>query len=167
MIRCYIGVGGNLADPLATVLSAIEQLKKLPNSQFIQASPLYHSKPMGPADQPDYINAVVAIDTQLPPLDLLDKTQQIENDHGRVRKDNRWGPRTLDLDILLYGQQSINNERLQVPHYGMREREFVLYPLYDLQPELVFTDGCKLAQLLTTISLNGMTKHSILTSKET
>jgi 2-amino-4-hydroxy-6-hydroxymethyldihydropteridine diphosphokinase len=167
VIRCYIGVGGNLADPLATVISAIEHLKKLPDSQFIEASPLYQSKPMGPADQPDYINVVVSIDTQLPPLDLLDKTQQIENDHGRVRKDNRWGPRTLDLDILLYGQQFINNERLQVPHYGMREREFVLYPLYDLQPNLAFTDGCKLAQLLTTISLNGMTKHSILTSKET
>ncbi|MCJ8270909.1 MAG: 2-amino-4-hydroxy-6-hydroxymethyldihydropteridine diphosphokinase [Psychrosphaera sp.] len=143
------------------MLSGISQLKTLPDSQFIEASPLYHSKPMGPADQPDYINAVVAIDTQLSPLDLLDKTQKIENDHGRVRKDNRWGPRTLDLDILLYGQQSINEARLQVPHYGMREREFVLYPLYDLQPELVFADGCELAQLLTTISLNGMTKHSI------
>jgi 2-amino-4-hydroxy-6-hydroxymethyldihydropteridine diphosphokinase len=161
VITCYIGIGGNLGNPKATVLAAIEQLKVLPQSQFIAVSALYESKPMGPTDQPNYINAVAAIQTTLEPITLLDKTQQIEQDHARVRKDNRWGPRTLDLDILLYGSQSIHNPRLTVPHYGMREREFVLYPLHDLHPDLVFADGCQLTQLLTTIPFNGMIKHTM------
>ena len=158
MIRCYLGLGGNLANPIAAIQSAVIALKQLPNSRFVALSPLYQSQPMGPSDQPDYINAVVAIDTDLAPLTLLDHTQQIEQNHGRTRKADRWGPRTLDLDILLYGDQSINTERLTVPHYGMREREFVLYPLHDLHPTLIFSDGYALAEQLLTVPLNGMKK---------
>lgn len=161
MITCYIGIGGNLADPKATVLTAIDALKQLPQSQFIAVSSLYQSKPMGPAEQPDYINAVAMINTELAPLELLNLTQQIELNHGRIRQDQRWGPRTLDLDILLYGMQHIDHQRLTVPHYGLYEREFVLYPLHELQPELIFSDGCELAQLLTKVPYNGMIRHSI------
>lgn len=161
MNTCYIGIGGNLDDPKATVLSAISSLKQLPHSQFVAVSPLYESQPMGPANQPNYINAVASVNTDLKPLELLEQTQKIEQQHGRECKADRWGPRTLDLDILLFADLAINTERLTIPHYGMRQREFVLYPLYDLQPALTFTDGCTLAQLLATIPLNGMTKHPI------
>ena len=161
MKRCYIGIGGNLADPKATVLKAIACLKQLPQSRFAAVSSLYQSKPMGPAEQPDYINAVAAIDTDLEPLALLDLTQQIEQDHGRVRKDQRWGPRTLDLDILLFGDENITHPRLTVPHYGLREREFVLYPLFELQPELRLSNGESLQQLLEQVPYNGMIKHTM------
>jgi 2-amino-4-hydroxy-6-hydroxymethyldihydropteridine diphosphokinase len=91
---------------------------------------------MGPADQPDYVNAVMAVDTTLEPLALLDQLQGIEAAHGRVRLGERWGPRTLDLDILAFGDQEIRTTRLQVPHPGMAEREFVLYPLMEIAPDL-------------------------------
>ncbi|EGU34962.1 2-amino-4-hydroxy-6-hydroxymethyldihydropteridine pyrophosphokinase [Vibrio sp. N418] len=156
MITAYIAVGSNMADPVAQANSAIEALKQLPRSEFIQASMLYSSTPMGPQNQPDYINAVVAIQTELTPLELLDCTQAIELEQGRVRKDERWGPRTLDLDIILYGNEEIDSERLTVPHYGMREREFVLYPLAEIAPNLTLPDGTELAQLLHSVDRNGL-----------
>ncbi|WP_103270655.1 2-amino-4-hydroxy-6-hydroxymethyldihydropteridine diphosphokinase, partial [Vibrio vulnificus] len=120
------------------------------------ASQLYSSSPMGPQDQPDYINAVAAIETELTPLELLDCTQAIELEQGRVRKEERWGPRTLDLDIILYGDEVIDSERLTVPHYGMKEREFVLYPLAEIAPNLTLPDGTELSQLLTIVDKNGL-----------
>lgn len=151
MITIYIAIGSNLADPATQANNAIEALKGLPKSQFIQASALYSSAPMGPQDQPDYINAVVKLKTELSPIELLDLTQAIELKHGRVRKDERWGPRTLDLDILLYGNQTIQNERLTIPHYGMKERAFVLYPLAEIAPDLILPDGTELQHLLNTV----------------
>ncbi|KIT56593.1 2-amino-4-hydroxy-6-hydroxymethyldihydropteridine pyrophosphokinase, partial [Vibrio parahaemolyticus 901128] len=109
-----------------------------------------------PQNQPDYINAVVAIKTNLTPLELLDCTQAIEQEQGRVRKDERWGPRTLDLDIVLYGNEVINSERLIVPHYGMREREFVLYPLAEIAPSLQLPDGTEVSELLEQVDKNGL-----------
>lgn len=156
MITAYIAVGSNLADPVTQANAAIDALKLLPGSEFIQASQLYSSTPMGPQDQPDYINAVVAIKTELTPLELLDCTQAIELEQGRVRKDERWGPRTLDLDIILYGNEVIDSERLTVPHYGMRDREFVLYPLAEIAPNLTLPDGTELAQLLNQVDRNGL-----------
>jgi len=156
MNRVYIAVGSNLSDPVQQAKQAIDALKKLPDSQFIQASSLYSSKPMGPEDQPDYINAVVQIETKLSPTELLDQTQRIELEHGRVRKDERWGPRTLDLDILLYGEEIIETERLTVPHYGMKTREFVLYPLAEITPNLILPDGSKLQVLLQSVARNGL-----------
>ncbi|EHY9859202.1 2-amino-4-hydroxy-6-hydroxymethyldihydropteridine diphosphokinase [Vibrio parahaemolyticus] len=154
MITAYIAVGSNLADPVSQAQQAIEALKTLPNSEFVQASSLYSSTPMGPQNQPDYINAVVAIKTNLTPLELLDCTQAIEQEQGRVRKDERWGPRTLDLDIVLYGNEVINSERLIVPHYGMREREFVLYPLAEIAPSLQLPDGTEVSELLEQVDRN-------------
>ncbi|MDN2668138.1 2-amino-4-hydroxy-6-hydroxymethyldihydropteridine diphosphokinase [Vibrio sp. 14N.309.X.WAT.E.F5] len=156
MITAYIAVGSNLADPVNQANLAIETLKSLPRSTFIATSKLYSSTPMGPQNQPDYINAVVAIQTELTPIELLDCTQKIELEQGRVRKDERWGPRTLDLDIVLYGNEVIDSERLTVPHYGMKEREFVLYPLAEIAPSLQLPDGTELNELLKVVDQNGL-----------
>ncbi|WP_413516776.1 2-amino-4-hydroxy-6-hydroxymethyldihydropteridine diphosphokinase [Photobacterium phosphoreum] len=156
MIRAYIAIGSNLGDPVAQAQTAIEALHYLPHSQVVSVSSLYSSTPMGPQNQPDYINAVVAIDTALTPLELLNHTQAIELEQGRVRKDERWGPRTLDLDIILYGDLQHHCERLTVPHYGMQVREFVLYPLAEINPDLVLPDHTSLRTLLTQVNRNGL-----------
>ncbi|WP_333002536.1 2-amino-4-hydroxy-6-hydroxymethyldihydropteridine diphosphokinase [Vibrio coralliilyticus] len=156
MITVFIAVGSNLADPVTQANDAIEALKQLPKSQFKQSSNLYSSTPMGPQDQPNYINAVVEITTELTPLELLDCTQAIEQEQGRVRKDERWGPRTLDLDIVLYGNEVMDSERLTVPHYGMKEREFVLYPLAEIAPNLTLPCGTRLEDLLKVVEQNGL-----------
>lgn len=156
MNRVYIALGSNLAQPLQQVATALDALRDLPQSRLGQCSPWYRTKPLGPQNQPDFLNAVVALDTLLAPEQLLDHTQNIERHQGRVRKDQRWGPRTLDLDILLYGNKVINSERLTVPHYGLKEREFMLYPLADIAPELVFPDGTPLADCLKLIPKNGL-----------
>lgn len=156
MITVFIAVGSNLSDPVGQAKNAIDALKCLPKSEFIQSSSLYSSTPMGPQDQPDYINAVVEIQTELTPLDLLDCTQAIELEQGRVRKEERWGPRTLDLDIILYGNEVIDSERLIVPHYGMKEREFVLYPLAEIAPSLTLPCGSRLEDLLKVVDKNGL-----------
>ncbi|MDD1782305.1 2-amino-4-hydroxy-6-hydroxymethyldihydropteridine diphosphokinase [Enterovibrio sp. ZSDZ35] len=157
MIRAYIAIGSNLGNPVEKATHAIDALKRLPASTFVSCSSLYSSKPMGPSDQPDYVNAVAAIDTELDPLDLLDQTQRIELEFGRERKDERWGPRTLDLDILLYGDLQLESERLTVPHYGMKVREFVLYPLAEIAPDLHLPDGSTVAELVTVTDKNGLT----------
>ncbi len=156
MITAYIAVGSNLSDPVTQANEAIEALKGLPKSTFLAASSLYSSTPMGPQDQPDYINAVVQIQTELTPLELLDWTQAIELEQGRVRKEERWGPRTLDLDMILYGNEVIDSERLTVPHYGMKEREFVLYPLAEIAPNLTLPCGTRLDELLKVVNQNGL-----------
>lgn len=132
MVDAYIGIGSNLQQPRQQVESAFRALTTIPASTLIAVSPLYRSDPMGPQDQNDYINAVVCLRTGLRPLDLLDQLQAIEQAHGRERKGAHWGPRTLDLDILMYGFEKIAEERLLVPHYGMAERPFVLLPLRDI-----------------------------------
>ncbi|KKN81849.1 hypothetical protein LCGC14_0315220 [marine sediment metagenome] len=148
MTRCYIGLGSNQADPQAQVNAACVALARIPLTRVVACSSLYRSRPMGPQDQPAYINAAVALHTDLNAEQLLDSLQQIEQQQGRVRKAERWGPRTLDLDILLFGEEQISTARLQVPHYHMHARAFVLYPLAELQPELQMPDGTPLQQLL-------------------
>ena len=156
----YIGVGSNQADPIRQARLAIAALQELPDSVFCNCSSLYSSSPMGPQNQPDYINAVVKIDTQLTAIELLDELQKIELAPGRVRKENRWGPRTLDLDIILYGNEVINNTRLTIPHYGMKEREFVLYPLLEIAKDLRLPDGQAIAQLAEQCDKNGLVRIS-------
>lgn len=131
----YIGLGSNLDDPLAQLCRARLALAGLPSSHLRASSPIYRSAPMGPDDQPDYLNAVVALETALDPQQLLHALQAIEQDQGRVRR-RHWGERTLDLDILLYGAERIDDPALTVPHPGIGVREFVLYPLADLAPDL-------------------------------
>lgn len=143
-IGTYIALGSNLDDPKTQIKLAIDGLKQLPDSRYILDSGLYLSRPMVPEgkvppDQPDYYNAVALIETSLKPLKLLDYLQDIESRQGRVR-DLHWGARTIDLDILLYGQAQINEPRLKVPHPGLCEREFVLYPLQSLCAELLISE---------------------------
>jgi 2-amino-4-hydroxy-6-hydroxymethyldihydropteridine diphosphokinase len=158
----YIGLGSNLSGPQAQISAALVKLRQLKCCIVTQVSSLYFSRPMGPQDQPDYMNAVVAIETSLSPEALLDQLQDIENSAGRVRKDNRWGARILDLDILLFDQQIINTERLTVPHYGLKLREFVLLPLAEIAAELVLPDGDTIAALADQIENNGLKIHSKL-----
>ena len=147
MERVYIGMGSNLAAPEDQLRSAVQALAQLPDSRFVGVSAFYQSDSLLPG-QPRYTNAVAAIDSTLSPLDLLDALQAIELDQGRERHE-RWGPRTLDLDILLFGDRLIDEPRLQVPHYHMHARPFVLYPLAELAPaSLKLSDGRTLAQLL-------------------
>lgn len=123
----YIAIGSNLASPLEQVNAAIRALADIPDSRVVSVSSLYRTPPLGPQDQPDYLNAAVALETSLAPEALLDHTQRIELQQGRVRKAERWGPRTLDLDIMLFGDAIINSERLTVPHYDMKNRGFMLW----------------------------------------
>ncbi len=146
-VRAYIGLGSNLSSPLRQVRQAIAELAQLPGSRLVAVSSLYRSAPMGPAGQPDYINAVASIETQLAPLELLDQLQAVESRHGRKRGAVQWGPRTLDLDLLLYGDEQIDEPRLRVPHPGMRLRGFVLFPLAQVAPWLRLPDGQGVQQL--------------------
>lgn len=133
----YIGLGSNLQDPVTQISSAIIQLDLLPNSSLYTCSSLYLSRPMGPPDQPAYINAVAHLKTRLQPSVLLSELQTIELEHGRERKSEQWGPRTLDLDILVYGNYSLISQDLTIPHPGIKWREFVLYPLHEINKNLM------------------------------
>lgn len=135
-VDAWIGIGSNLEDPAAQVTRALGELAVLDGCRLQAASSLYASPPMGPADQPDYVNAVARLATALTPEALLDALQGIERRHARVRE-RHWGPRTLDLDLLLYAQREIDSERLTVPHPGITARSFVLYPLAELDRTLV------------------------------
>jgi len=138
--RAYIGLGSNLQNPIQQLQQALISLKALPQTQLACVSSFYRSAPLGPADQPDYCNAVAALDTALAPLALLNALQSIEQAQGRLRGE-RWGARTLDLDILLFGGQIIESERLSVPHPQMQHRAFVLWPLAEIAPNLVLPNG--------------------------
>ncbi len=134
--RCYIGLGSNLGDSRALLEAALEALGRLPESRLLAVSSFYRSRPLADMAQPDYLNAVAALATRLPAQDLLTALQAIERRHGRRRDGRRWQPRTLDLDLLLYGRQRIDTPRLIVPHPGIAERDFVVIPLAELDPEL-------------------------------
>lgn len=144
MKTVYVALGSNLNDPLNQLKQAVKSLQEFAIN--LEVSPFYGSKPVGPQDQPDYVNAVAKFETNLTALELLDKLQHIENQQGRVRL-RRWGERTLDLDLILYGNEQIQNERLTVPHIEMKNREFVIVPMFDLSPELVLPSGEKLADI--------------------
>ena len=141
-IVTYIGLGSNLGDSKVILTEAIHKLASLGD---VKISKLYQSPPMGPQDQPNYLNAVVQLSTNLAPLALLDELQRFEQESGRVRL-RHWGERTLDLDLLIYAEEKIQHERLTVPHVGVMERDFVLIPLLDLDPNL-HIDGIALKQL--------------------
>ncbi|NMY52914.1 2-amino-4-hydroxy-6-hydroxymethyldihydropteridine diphosphokinase [Pseudomonas sp. WS 5011] len=160
MERVYIGLGSNLATPIEQLRSALAALAALPQTDLIAQSSFYSSDPLGPADQPRYVNAVAALDTELRPLALLDALQTIELEQGRTRKAERWGPRTLDLDILLFGEHLLDEPRLTVPHYHMHARAFVLYPLAEIAPDLKLPDGRALTELLGACPYAGLERLS-------
>ncbi|MFF7710498.1 2-amino-4-hydroxy-6-hydroxymethyldihydropteridine diphosphokinase [Pseudomonas sp. NPDC007930] len=156
-VRAFIGLGSNLDAPTEQLRQALAALQALPHSQWVGASALYSSESLLPG-QPLYTNAVAALDTRLAPLELLDALQGIENAQGRVRGE-RWGPRTLDLDLLLYGQQLIDEPRLVVPHNQLHLRAFVLYPLAELVPaQFSLPDGRSLASLLEACPFEGLVR---------
>lgn len=134
-VAAYVGLGSNLNDPAGQLHAAFAELDRIEGTRVIARSAIYRSPPMGPSDQPHYLNAVVELETALAPEPLLDELQRIERAHGRVRE-RHWGPRTLDLDILLYGDRTIASDRLKVPHPGLATRAFVLVPLREIAPEL-------------------------------
>ena len=132
----YVGIGSNLAAPRAQVLQAFDALGQLPHSRLVLRSGLYESKPLGPEAQPDFVNAVGAVVTTLDARDLLSELQQIEKAQGRVRPAERWGPRTLDLDLLVFGRIELDEADLTLPHPRIAERNFVLLPLAEIAPHL-------------------------------
>ncbi|MFT7486565.1 MAG: 2-amino-4-hydroxy-6-hydroxymethyldihydropteridine diphosphokinase [Candidatus Paceibacteria bacterium] len=143
LTRAYVALGSNLGDSLWTLRGALTQLAALPGVSLVAQSSFHSSEPAGgPADQPDYWNSVVALDTQLDAESLLGALHGIEEHFGRDRSQEvRWGPRTLDLDLLLFGDECSNTERLELPHPRLAERRFVLEPLAELAPELRLSNG--------------------------
>lgn len=167
MTRAFVALGSNLCRPQLQMRRAVAALQALPHSRVEAVSSVYRSRAQGPGAQPDYLNAVVMLATELRPLDLLDALQRIEQEQGRTRE-IRWGPRTLDLDLLLYGDQSVNSPRLVIPHPRMRERHFVVYPLLEIAgPDLQLPDGTDIATLVCACSSAGLTKtrHQLRTGQ--
>lgn len=155
MNKVFIGLGSNLDSPLNHIQEAIQTLQQHPDVSNWQVSSLYSSKPVGPQDQPDYINAVACFNTPLAPIAVLDMLQNIEQDHQRVRE-QYWGPRTLDLDILLYNQETIAQPRLTIPHPFMLERGFVLKPLAELEPTLTLFNGNPINEQLSQLDTSDL-----------
>ena len=150
-VVAYIGIGSNLAQPTQQVENAVSALKAIPATQLLCVSPWYGSTPVGgPSEQPDYINGAACLQTRLSPHKLLDALQAIEQQQGRKRH-TRWGARTLDLDLLLYGDQTIHDSRLTTPHPRLETRHFVLAPLADIAPTLMLPNGCSVASLLANL----------------
>lgn len=153
----YIGLGSNLGDSAETVVSAMRELRQLPESEWIAGSSLWGSKPLANRVQPDYVNAVCSLKTTLSPLALLDAMQSIENYFGRTRG-SHWAARTLDLDLLLFDDLVLETERLVIPHPGLSLREFVLLPLLELEPNMCVPGLGKLADLLSQCESLGIRK---------
>lgn len=156
MSEAYIALGSNLGDARGHVLEAFDALDRLPGTRLLARSPLYLTPPWGVLDQPSFVNAVAKIATELKPHDLLDALLAIERAAGRVRNGDRWGPRTLDLDILHVDGMASGDERLTLPHPRIRERAFVLVPLNDLAPDLVLPGQGRVADLLAALDTAGL-----------
>jgi 2-amino-4-hydroxy-6-hydroxymethyldihydropteridine diphosphokinase len=135
-LPAYVGAGSNLAEPREQVLRALEALRRLPGSIVVVSSPLYRTQPLGEIAQPAFINAVAGLVTQLTPEDLLGALRELERELGREPPRERWGPRIIDLDLLVVGRETRASEALTLPHPGIAERDFVLYPLADIAPDL-------------------------------
>lgn len=157
MIKVYIGLGSNLNDPESQLKKAIIALEIVPSTSVVKVSSFYKSKPVGPQDQPDYINAVVELDTELSVHVLLDYLHGIENEQGRERE-IKWGARTLDLDILLFGEEIIQDQRLVIPHVEMHKRGFVLVPLDEISPDCKIPGIGAVSSLLQQINTDDLVK---------
>jgi 2-amino-4-hydroxy-6-hydroxymethyldihydropteridine diphosphokinase len=147
MTVAYVGLGANIGEPRRQLQAALEDLKRLPASRLTATSAIYRSAPLGYAEQPDFLNAVAELDTELPPESLLQGLQEIENRHGRTRG-FAGAPRTLDLDLLLYGERTLTSPHLTLPHPRMHERAFVLQPLTEIAPQALIPGHGKARDLL-------------------
>ena len=159
-MESYIGLGSNLDNPELQLKIALAALNDIPGTSLVECSSFYRSKPLGQSDQPDFINAVALLASDLTAMELLGRLQLIENRQGRVRDGQRWGPRTLDLDILLYGDEIINEVELTVPHREIRHRNFVLMPLLELDPDIEIPGLGRAEELLDDTGTGGITKIS-------
>jgi len=156
-VRAFVGLGGNLGEPSATLREAIRELDGLPATRLLRASRFYRSAAWGVKDQPDFINAVALLETQLDARALLDALLQLERSHGRDRDaETRWGPRTLDLDLLLYGDAVIDEPGLRVPHPHLHERAFALVPMVEIAPEAKIPGHGLARELLPVIAMAGI-----------
>lgn len=158
MTESYIGLGSNLDNPARQLRRALTALKDAPGISLAGCSSFYRSKPMGPQDQPDFVNAVAVLESNLSARSLLARLHAIEDQQGRVRDGQRWGPRTLDLDLLLHGDEVIAEAELTVPHPGLARRNFVLLPLLELAPEIEIPGQGPAATLLESAGAEGVTK---------
>jgi 2-amino-4-hydroxy-6-hydroxymethyldihydropteridine diphosphokinase len=157
LITAYIALGSNLGDPAAQIRRAMQALAAMPETRLVRQSSLYRNPPAGYLDQPEFVNAVARIETRLAPRDLLEQLLAIERAHGRAR-DFPNGPRTLDLDILLYGERTVREPGLTIPHPRMLERAFVLVPLAEIAPETVAPGGGRIADLAAKLDASGLVK---------
>ncbi|MDX1406200.1 MAG: 2-amino-4-hydroxy-6-hydroxymethyldihydropteridine diphosphokinase [Woeseiaceae bacterium] len=148
----YVGVGSNLESPVDQVHTAIAALRDIADTNLVAVSALYRSAPLGPTEQPDFVNAVAGLLTQLPAAALLAALHEIERRQGRVRGDERWGPRTIDLDLLAYSHQQSSESGLMIPHPGIAERNFVLLPWRDIAPHFKVPGLADVAGLAREIS---------------
>lgn len=153
----YIGVGSNLQDPRAQVQNACARLAQLPESRVVLISRPYASRPLGPVAQPDFVNAVVGLLTQLEPAALFAQMRAIEAAMGRPDRHERWGPRVIDLDLLSYGSERRREGSLLLPHPGIVERNFVLYPLAEIAPDLDLPGLGRVAELAASVTSEGLT----------
>jgi 2-amino-4-hydroxy-6-hydroxymethyldihydropteridine diphosphokinase len=167
MTPAYVGLGSNLQQPLLQLRRALIAIAQLPSSQLVRVSSVYHSAAVGPGEQPDYLNAVLQLDTTLQPGELLAALQAIEQAQGRVRTIH-WGARTLDLDILLYGDRQIATASLTIPHPELQRRNFVLYPLAEIAgPHLVLPDRTELVTLIARCPRGDLVKTRLRLTLET
>ncbi len=156
----YIGLGSNQGDKILNITRANKLIEEIEGLQIVKHSALYITSPWGKTDQEDFLNQVIKIETELSPLDLLHRLQEIEIKLGRLRNE-KWGPRVIDLDILLYGEAKIQNMELTVPHPYLLERLFVLIPLQEIEPDLIFPDGSKIEEVLDRIPRREGANNSI------
>lgn len=157
-VHAFIGLGSNQQHPAQQLDRALQALQQLPHTTLLAQSSYYQSRPLGGLDQPDYLNAVAQLHTGLDALSLLTHLQTIESAQGRQRGE-RWASRTLDLDLLLYHNAVIDQPQLQVPHHGLRDRNFVVIPLFEIAPDLMLPDGMPLRVLAEQLSTNGLIKR--------
>ncbi|MGA2562605.1 MAG: 2-amino-4-hydroxy-6-hydroxymethyldihydropteridine diphosphokinase [Steroidobacteraceae bacterium] len=152
----YVGLGSNLDEPAMQIQRALSAMAQLPRTQLRVRSSLYGSRPMGPVPQPDYVNAAAGLLTQLEATELFGELRRLERDLGRIRTAQRWGARRIDLDLLLYGQLRLAGPELQLPHPGLTLRNFVLYPLNELAPQLQVPGCARIAELAARVSPEGI-----------
>ena len=152
----YVGLGSNLQDPVAQVRAAFDALAGLPRTRLVGRSSLYGSRPMGPVIQPDFCNAVAGLLTELDAATLLESLRAIEQRCGRMRRVERWGPRVIDLDLLVYGEECRADAQLTLPHPGLAERNFVLQPLCEIAPDLLVPGVGRVAALAAKLSADGL-----------
>lgn len=161
MSRCYLGLGSNLGNPRQEIKDAITHLHSLPKVSVTKTSSFYRSKPMGPKNQNDFINAVIEISTTLNPHQLLALCKTTERQQNRIHY-YRWGPRTIDIDLLLFEQLILDSPNLQIPHPGLPHRNFVVFPLHELNSKLILPDGVAIKSLFNELDETDITQLELI-----